>query len=505
MSQTQSPLSAPELGAAIQVADREQASGNFEAAAAIYRLVLKEIPQYVDGQAKLARALFCLRRWDEAWPAFNMRFQLMDVPPKVTLRKNGGAPTDIPRTWRGPPPKKLLVLSEQGMGDTIQFARFLPRLLESGVDLQVVVPQRVIGLLRTLDPCPPLLAGEMPGSLASVENWATMMDLPHMLGLKEEDYLAREPYLSPDPARIEHWRPRIADHDGPVVAFAWRGNPEHKLDGTRSATLEDFAPLARIENVKLVCLQMNATDDEIAACSFADKITRPGLDFDTGPDAFLDTAAILACVDRLVSVDTSLVHVAGAIHCQVDMLLAKDWADWRWLDVEDFNVWYPTMKLRRRRAHDAWSDVVARVAADIAPEAAQVSDKRDMVAPTSAGDLVDRIIRLDQVIEDMGDGERRVRAKAHRDALLRAFEQSGAPASDAREARSRLTATNRRLRALRADLRDAADAAAIAELARALCAAEDERVALIGEIDAIAHSLIVHEDLWSAPAPKAAE
>jgi len=361
---------AADLAAAVQVADREQAAGRFENAIGIYKAVLAQIPAYVDGRAKLARALFCLRRWDDAWDAFDIRFRLMDVPPQVNGRNRDGTPRPIPRSKIAPPPNKLLVMSEQGMGDTIQFARFLPRLLQAGIDVQVVVPQKLFGLLRTLDPSPPLLAGEMPSSVTNVEHWTTMMDLPRLLDLKEEDYLAREPYLRADPVRVARWRDWLEDHrgkhKGPVIAIAWRGNPQHKLDPKRSARLEDFAPLAAIPGVTLVCLQINATEEEIEGCGFKDKILRPDPDFDSGLDAFLDSAALLQSVDRLVCVDTSLVHLAGALHCPVDMMITNEWPDWRWLDTDHENVWYPTMKIWRRQVGDAdYAVIAARVAASL--------------------------------------------------------------------------------------------------------------------------------------------
>lgn len=359
---------AAELATAIQVADREQAAGRCENAVAIYKLVLAQIPTYVDGRAKMARALFCLRRWTEAWDAFDIRFRLMDVPPQVNGRNPNGTPRPIPRSAHPPVPQRLLVMSEQGMGDTIQFARFLPLLVKTGVDVQVVVPQKLFGLLRTLDPCPPLLAGEMPSSVTNVESWTTMMDLPRLLDLSEENYLAKEPYLRTDPVRVARWRAwleeNIGERDGPVIAFAWRGNPQHKLDPKRSAHLEDFAPLAAIPGVTLVCFQINATQEEIDACSFKDKILRPDESFDSGLDAFLDSAALLQSVDRLVCVDTSLIHLAGALHCPTDMMITNDWPDWRWLDIDHENVWYPTMKIWRRQPGDeGYTAVAERIAA----------------------------------------------------------------------------------------------------------------------------------------------
>ena len=189
MSDAPVKAEAADLALTVQVADREQAEGRFENALAIYKTVLAQISTYVDGRAKMARALFCLRRWTEAWDAFDVRFRLMEVPPQVNGRQAGGAPRPLLRTSKPPLPKQLLVMSEQGMGDTIQFARFLPRLVEAGVDAQIVVPQKLFGLLRTLDPSPPLLAGEMPSAVTNVTHWTTMMDLPRLLDLQESDYI----------------------------------------------------------------------------------------------------------------------------------------------------------------------------------------------------------------------------------------------------------------------------------------------------------------------------
>ena len=107
------------------------------------------------------------------------------------------------------------------------------------------------------------------------------------------------------------------------------------------------------------------TEQDLASCGFADRIVSPGPDFDSGIDAFLDSAALLTLVDRMVCVDTSLAHVAGALHCPVDLMITKDWPDWRWIDRVDFNVWYPTLRVWRSETQGAYREVASRIARNL--------------------------------------------------------------------------------------------------------------------------------------------
>ena len=314
----------------VAFADHEQAEGRYETAVRLYRLALAMDPDNLVIQSRFTRALFCLERWPQAWAMFHtVRFRLMGSAPSVTRRTPSGETMPLP-FWRGgPAPGRVLVMSEQGFGDTIQFARFIPKLVARGIEPVLVAPERLFPLLATLPVPVTLLPSERSTSPGKIDAWTNLVDLPAVLGLDPAEYGAPEPYLTADSARVAHWRKRLGSA-GRLVAIQWRGNPLAPVDRARSANLADFASLAEIPGVRLICLQKDATAEEIAAVPFADRIEFLGDDLDAESGAFLDTAAILQCCERVVAVDTAVGHLAGALGRPVDLLLQPQWADWRW-------------------------------------------------------------------------------------------------------------------------------------------------------------------------------
>jgi hypothetical protein len=346
MSNTVPAPRARDFAQSLQIAEREHRLGHFEQAVAIYRVVLSQCPDYKTASVDLSRSLFALREWPAAWAAFASRFEAQEGRATPALAARLGLHR-TPRMQAGSRPARVAVLGEGGLGDVILFSRFVPRLIASGVDARLIVPRRLAPLLRTLNPAPAIGFDDDPAAAAGCDAWAPIMDLPALLNLAEADLSASRPYLHAEPARIERWRSWLASSDepGPSIAIAWRGAPDNRSAALRSARLTDLAPLAAIPGVRLICLQKDAADDEIAACGFSEKILRPGPPFDE-EGAFLDSAALLMCADRLVSVDTALVHLAGALSRPCDMLLGED-IDWRWLDMAPENVWHPSVRVWR--------------------------------------------------------------------------------------------------------------------------------------------------------------
>ncbi len=486
----------------VALADREQAQARFPMAIALYRLALEADPHHLGAASRLSRALFCAERWSEAWPAYEVRFRLMAEAPTVTRRGADGRREPVRRWTGGPAPRSLLVLAEQGLGDTLQFCRFLPRLAQAGVKASLVAPARLLPLLSSLDGPVELRPLEAAGSVPGIDAWATLLDLPRAMGLAPADYGAPAPYLRADRARVAAWRDRLAAERAKgatlLVGIAWRGNRSAPGDARRSAALEDFAPLAAVPGARLVCLQKDAEPGEIAGCSFPSSIFHPGPDFDAGEGAFADTAAIMASLDRIVCVDTAVAHLAGALGRPTDLLLQPDWADWRWLGRALDTIWYPTMRLRRRARGETFADAAAQAAADLAGSAAPGAAARGaLTAPLSAGELLDRISILDLKAERIPDASKRAHVRAERSQLLAVRDAAGLPGRA-------LAALEEELRRVNGELWDVEDRLRACEaggdfgprfvaLARSVYLANDRRAALKREISRRAGSPILEE------------
>ena len=177
-------------------------------------------------------------------------------------------------------------------------------------------------------------------------------------GAGEGDFAAETPYLTADPDRVAQWRSRIGDH-GFKIGICWQGGPGNKA---RAFPLALFAGIAAKPQVRLISLQKGAGSEQLDACPFA--VERLGDGYDTGPDSFLDAAAVMQTVDLVISCDTALAHLAGALARPVWVAL-KYAPDWRYLLNREDSVWYPSMRLFRQRRPGDWQSAFAGMAAGI--------------------------------------------------------------------------------------------------------------------------------------------
>ena len=314
--------------------------------------VQKERGAFADAEATLRRALamapddpvllynwsllmLLLGRPGEAWPGWENRFRAGAVPPR---------PFTQPQ-WQGDPleGRSLLVHAEQGLGDVIQFCRYLPAI---GGNVVFEAPPRLMRLLSGNPAMPRMVAlGE---KLPEFDVVAPLLSLPGRMQAPS----AQPPYLFAEPDRVA----ARADHIGRAgfrVGIAWQGFSGRREDTGRSVPLSHFRVLAQQSGVRLISLQKGEGEEQIAGAGFPVEIL-DGLD--DGPDAFIDTAAAMMSLDLIVTSDTSIAHLAGALGRPVWVALRRV-PDWRWMLDRADSPWYPSMRLFRQRDDGDWGPV----------------------------------------------------------------------------------------------------------------------------------------------------
>ncbi|ACC69829.1 tetratricopeptide repeat-containing glycosyltransferase family protein [Paraburkholderia phymatum] len=331
----------------------------FAEAEASYRHTLALRPDYFEVKINLAHLLLNVGRLEEGWALFETRYERA-----WPARKVAPPPVDFP-LWRGEPlaGKSLLVWPEQGHGDSLQFCRYLPMLKALGLaKLSLACSPALRSLLETIegvDACIPL-DGEH--DIPKHDYVCLTMSLPHRLGTTLTTIPAGTPYLSVPPAYAAQWKGRLPE-GARRVGLVWAGDPRpdqpaiNAVDRRRSLDARAYLPLLRVPGITFISLQKGA-------------LTQPQIDtlplefrpFDPmhGVHEFADTAAIIEQLDLVISVDTSIAHLAGALNRPTWVLSRYDGC-WRWLHDRDDTPWYPRTRLFRQTQPGEWDGVIERV------------------------------------------------------------------------------------------------------------------------------------------------
>jgi hypothetical protein len=479
--------------------------GAFEDALRVLRRISQLVPDHINAQAAYALTLFFKEDWAQAWQAFDVRFKFPDAVPNVTLTRKDGSTYAAPPWSQGPPPATLLVMGEQGLGDTIQFARFLPQLAATGSKVTCVVPRPLLGLFKTLG-CDVTFQPfqERGGRVSDVSGWTPLMHLPRALGIGPQGFVPRMPYLAAEPERIARWRARLGAH-GLRIGIVWQGNPDPRVDQGRSAPLAAFAALAAIPGVRLISLQKGPGQAQIGSVAFADRIEELGDEFDAGPDAFLDTAAVMESLDLVVSVDTSVAHLAGALNRPVAILLKRLGTHWAWLYGRQDSVFYPSARLYRQHTPGDWDAPMAHIARAVqdGTKLEAAGPGRTPLVPVSVGDLFDKLSilaikreRIDDVAK-RGNVEREHRALS---AVAETLKLNDAPLGPLC---ARLQTVNATLWTIEVEIRDCERRGDFGPrfiaLARAVYTNNDERARLKREINRLTGSALTEEKAYDPP------
>jgi Tfp pilus assembly protein PilF len=320
-------------------------------ALASYDAALALDPDYVE--CLWNKALVQLRQgaFAQGWAGYEARRRKDDWE----QRKLPGPEWD----GNGAPGKRLFLYAEQGLGDTIQFSQLARPLVAEGMHVVLEVQAMLTTLFQSLEGITVIGKGTPPPAF---DCHLPLMSLPHVLGLTS--VMGEGPYLAAEPERVVHWSRRLG-REGFRVGIAWQGNPRAPGDPGRSIPLREFLPLARIPGVRLISLQRH--DGLAQLRDLPAGLTVETLDetFDAGPDAFVDAAAVMMHLDLVITSDTSIAHLAGALGRPVWIAL-KHVPDWRFGCARDDWPWYRTARLFRQSRSGAWGDVFAWMAAELA-------------------------------------------------------------------------------------------------------------------------------------------
>jgi tetratricopeptide (TPR) repeat protein len=321
-------------------------------AVASFQEAVRLKPNYAEAWVSHALALLVLGNFEQAWPEYEWRWKCKD--------RATSAGQFRPR-WDGSPlgARTILLYPEQGFGDTIQFIRYAPLVKQRGGTVIAACP---LTLAKLMGSCPGIDRLVTEGSvMPEYDVQAPLLSLPGLLGTTLATVPANVPYLFADRQLVEQWRRQIGSVPAFKVGIAWQGSPKHRGDRQRSVPLTQFAPLARLEGVRLFSLQKGVGSEQLPAV--ADRWDVTDLGGKTSAD-FMEMAAVLRNLDLVVTVDTALAHLAGALG--VPVWVAVPFApDWRWLLGRDDSPWYPSMRLFRQHAPGNWDAVFDRIAAEL--------------------------------------------------------------------------------------------------------------------------------------------
>ena len=248
--------------------------------------------------------------------------------------------------------KTVLLHAEQGLGDTLQFCRYVPLVAALGARVILAAPSPTHGLLTSLPGVALLITQSREPPLFDLQ--CPLMSLPLALGTTLATIPAATPYLTPPDAHRRKWQARLGPRRALRVGFAWSGNPQHSRDADRSMPL-DLAATALADGVEVHCLQR-----ELRAADVFPLAMRPGIAFYGDALAEVaDTAALTAEMDLVVSVDTAILHLAGSLGRPAWAMLPAI-PDWRWMQGRTDTPWYPTMRLFRQAEQGDWTPVLAQ-------------------------------------------------------------------------------------------------------------------------------------------------
>lgn len=330
--------------------------GNYAGALNFFHLALLNDPGLARAHMSMAEALLATGRFQRGWQEFTWRSYLNG--PSGAIQAMYGPP------WSGEPLPhgRLLIICDEGYGDMILFSRFIPK--AAGLCREVILGW---------DPVVPPLFGEMScvasahavyDTMPPFDAWVLLCDLAGVFGVTVDTVPADVPYLPVNAEARQRWETRLNAGISPGkhrVGLFWSGRATHLQDHRRSLRLKQLAPVLETENVQFVVIQIPVPEHDKAEIAARENV----LDLSGDLTSFAETAAIIQNLDLVISVDSAVAHLTGALGKPIWTLIYKP-PDWRWLIDRKTSPWYPTMRLVHQPAMGDWSSVIHTVARELA-------------------------------------------------------------------------------------------------------------------------------------------
>jgi len=313
------------------------------AAIAHYNAALEANPDHPEAGWNCSLAKLALGEFQTGWEGYELR----------TKQKNFPVRTFASERWTGQElsGKRIMVWAEQGLGDTLQFCRFLPQLISAGATVFLECQQPLKVLLEHL--CCGVAVVGRGETLPETDYHSPLLSLPGLLETRLEN-IPPPASLNLPAEHIEKWRRRLAPIPGTKVGLCWSANPANFAGRKRSASLKKWEPLLSTPGLTFFSLQRGTPAKEVYEFPGVIPLEEEATDI-------LDTAAIISQLDLVITVDTMMAHLAGSIGCPVWTMLPYA-ADWRWMLDRADSLWYPTMRLWRQSKPGDWEGVAARAA-----------------------------------------------------------------------------------------------------------------------------------------------
>jgi tetratricopeptide (TPR) repeat protein len=324
----------------------------YEQALALFNEIIEQDPTYALARFSRALTLLTLGNFKQGWEEYEWRWKAYKETPKTFFQP----------PWNGSDPykKRLLLYSEQGLGDTLQFIRYAKELKKQGAHIIACVQkplQKILSLCPYIDTV--ITSDE---TIPHFDMHAPLMSLPFLCETTQKTIPQNIPYLFADITLTKTWKTRLKKNKNFKIGICWQGNAHYRTQALRqvvkqkSAPLKLFEPFANIKGVTLFSLQKTSGIEQIDSCS-KDFSLQTFNDFDESNGRFMDTAAIIQSLDLIITIDTSMAHLAGGLGCPVWVMLPKP-ADWRWMLNKQTTPWYPNMHLFRQSTVGDWKTVI---------------------------------------------------------------------------------------------------------------------------------------------------